>query len=114
MTGPRPADDRRNDPNRVMNQKAVQNPNRKAWLLASGLLAAICIVLFAFSIPIVAAWAWIGIAFQIAIFAALLVNGLTGRRSASQGYVFAVLLCVQAAVALLVIVIIAVAAWMPA
>ncbi|WP_150958501.1 hypothetical protein [Microbacterium testaceum] len=112
MTGPR--NDRKTDPNRVMNQRAVQNPNRKAWLLASGLLAVISIVLFAFSIPIVAAWAWIGIAFQVAIFAALLVNGLTGRRSAYQGYVFAVLLRVQAAVALLVIIVIAIAAWMPA
>lgn len=108
MTGPR-----HDDPTRVTNQTAVQSPNRKAWLLASGFLALIAIVLFAFSIPIVAAWAWIGIAFQVAIFAALLVNGLTGRRTSYQGYIFAVLMCVQAAVALLVIVIIAVAAWLP-
>ncbi|KTS13555.1 hypothetical protein NS206_16085 [Microbacterium testaceum] len=108
MTGPR------HDPNRVLNQKAVQNPNRRVWLVASGLLALIAIVLFAFSVPIVAAWAWIGIAFQVAIFAALLVNGFTGRKGSYQGYLFAVLLCVQAAVALLVIVVIAIAAWMPA
>ncbi|MDQ1084814.1 MULTISPECIES: hypothetical protein [Microbacterium] len=109
MTGPR-----RTDPTRVRNQNAVQSPDRRVWLLASGLLALIAIVLFAFSIPIVAAWAWIGIAFQVAIFAALLVNGLGGRRSAYQGYIFAVLFCVQAAVALLVIVVIAIAAWRPA
>lgn len=108
MTGPR-----NDDPTRVTSQSAVQNPNRKVWLLASGLLALVAIVLFAFSIPIVAAWAWIGIAFQVAIFAALLVNGLTGRKGSSQGYLFAVLFCVQAAVALLVIVVIAIAAWMP-
>lgn len=109
MTGPRHA-----DPTRVTNQKAVQNPNRKLWLVASGLLALISIVLFAFSIPIVAAWAWIGIAFQVAIFAALLVNAFTGRRGSYQGYIFAVLMCVQAAVAVLVMVIVAVAAWTPA
>ncbi|MDT0117438.1 hypothetical protein Q9R20_10590 [Microbacterium sp. PRF11] len=108
MTGPR-----HTDPTRVTEQKAIREPNAKAWLLASGLLAVIAIVLFAFSIPIVAAWAWIGIAFQVAMFAALLVNGLGGRRTSYQGYIFAVLLCVQAAVALLVIVIIAIAAWAP-
>jgi hypothetical protein len=107
MTGPR-----NDDPTRVTNQSAVQNPNRRVWLLTSGLLALIAIVLFGFSIPILAAWAWIGIAFQVAIFAALLVNGFTGRRGPYQGHLFAVLLCVQAAVALLVIVVIAIAAWM--
>lgn len=105
--------DSHTDPTRVTNQSAVQNPNRKVWLLASGFLTLISIVLFAFSIPIVAAWAWIGIAFQVAIFAALLANGFTGRRSSYQGYIFAVLMCVQAAVALLVIVVIAIAAWLP-
>ncbi|MFN3949429.1 hypothetical protein [Microbacterium sp.] len=108
MTGHRPL-----DPTRVTDQKAVREPNARVWILASGILAAIAIVLFAFSVPIVAAWAWIGIAFQVAIFAALLANGLTGRRSSYQGYLFAVLMCVQAAVALIVIVIIAIAAWMP-
>ncbi|MEV7757635.1 hypothetical protein AB0O16_08605 [Microbacterium sp. NPDC089180] len=108
MTGPRPL-----DPTRVTAQKAVREPNVRVWLVASGVLAVIAIVLFAFSIPIVAAWAWIGIAFQVAIFAALLANGLGGRRTAYQGYIFAVLMCVQAAVALLVIVIVAIAAWMP-
>ncbi len=49
MTGPR-----NDDPTRVTSQSAVQNPNRKVWLLASGLLALVAIVLFAFSIPIVA------------------------------------------------------------
>lgn len=107
MTGPR------HDPTRVRNQKAVQHPNRNVWMLASGLLALVAIVLFAFSIPIVAAWAWIGIAFQTAIFAAVVVNAFTGRRGSYQGYLFAVLLCVQAAVALLVIVVIAIAAWAP-
>jgi len=109
MTGPRNV-----DPTRVTNQHAVQNPNRKVWLLASGFLALVAVVLFAFSIPIVAAWAWIGIAVQVAIFAAVLVNAFTGRRGPSQGYLFAVLLCVQAVVALVVMVIIAIAAWMPA
>lgn len=108
MTGSEPS-----DPTRVTAQKAVREPNARAWLLASGLLALIAIVLFAFSVPIVAAWAWIGIAFQVAIFVALLANALGGRRTPSQGYIFAVLMCVQAAVALLVIIVIAIAAWMP-
>ncbi len=107
------ARDRDADPTRVTNQDAVRRPNNKVWILASGLLALVAIVLFAFSLTIVAAWAWIGIAFQAAIFVAILANGLTGRRGSYQGYIFAVLLCVQAAVALLVIVIIAIAAWAP-
>lgn len=105
--------DRSADPTRVRNQDAVQRPDRRVWIAVSGLLALIAIVLFAFSIPIVAAWAWIGIAVQAAIFLAVLVNGLTGRRTAAQGSLFAILVIVQAVVALLVTVIIAIAAWAP-
>ncbi|MCG7418012.1 hypothetical protein MHY30_10910 [Microbacterium sp. ACRRU] len=101
------------DPARVTHQDAVRRPTPRVWIVASGLLALVAVVLFAFSIPVVAAWAWIGIAFQVAIFAAIAVNGLTGRRGSYQGYIFAVLMCVQAAVALLVMVVIAVAAWAP-
>lgn len=101
------------DPTRVTNQDAVRRPKPRVWIVASGLLALIAVVLFAFSIPIVAAWAWIGIAFQVAVFAAIAVNGATGRRGAYQGYIFAVLLCVQAAVALAVTLVIALAAWAP-
>lgn len=101
------------DPTRVTNQDAVRRPKPRVWMVASGLLALVAIALFAFSIPIVAAWAWIGIAFQVAIFAAIAVNGLTGRRGSYQGYIFAVLMCVQAAVALLVTIVIAIAAWAP-
>ena len=99
------------EPTRVTNQDAVRRPKPRVWILASGLLALVAVVLFAFSIPIVAGWAWIGIAFQVAIFAAIAVNGFTGRRGAYQGYIFAVLLCVQAVVALAVTLVIAVAAW---
>lgn len=104
----------RTDPTRVTNQDAVQRPNPKVWMIASGLLAVVAIVVFSFSLTIVAAFAWIGIAVQVAIFVAVLANGLTGRRGSYQGYIFAVLLCVQAAVALIVIIIIAIAAWSPA
>lgn len=103
----------RNDPTRVTNQDAVQRPNPKVWMIASGLLALVAIVLFSFSLTIVAAVAWIGIAVQVAIFVAILANGLTGRRGSYQGYIFAVLFCVQAAVALLVVIVIAIAAWAP-
>ncbi|MFG6279278.1 hypothetical protein [Microbacterium sp. 5K110] len=105
--------DRHVDPTKVTNQDAVRRPKPLVWIAASGVLALIAVVLFALSVPIVAAWAWIGIAVQVGIFAAIAVNGLTGRRGPAQGYVFAVLMCVQAAVALLVIVVIAVAAWAP-
>lgn len=109
------APDRNTDPTRVTNQPAVQRPRSGVWLVASGALGLIAIVLFAFSLTIVAAWAWIGIAVQAAIFVAMLATALTGRRrAASKGYTFAVLLCVQAAVALLVMVIILIAAWVPA
>ena len=99
------------DPTRVTHQDAERRPTPRVWVVASGLLALVAVVLFAFSIPGVAAWAWIGIAFQVAIFAAIAVNGLTGRRGSYQGYIFAVLLCVQAAVALAVTLVIAAAAW---
>jgi hypothetical protein len=101
------------DPTRVTNQDAVRRPKPRVWIVASALLALVAVVVFAFSIPIVAAWAWIGIAFQVGIFAAIAVNGLASRRGSPQGYIFAVLMCVQAAVALLVIIVIAVAAWAP-
>lgn len=101
------------DPTRVTNQDAIRRPKPRVWMLASGLLALVAVVLFAFSIPIVAAWAWIGIAVQVAVFAAIAVNGFTGRRGSYQGYIFAVMFCVQAAVALIVMIVIAVAAWAP-
>lgn len=107
------SNDRAADPTRVRNQDAVQRPDRRVWIAVSGFLALIAIVLFAFSIPIVAAWAWIGIAVQAAIFLAVLVSGFTGRRTAAQGSLFAMLVIVQAVVALLVTVIIAIAAWAP-
>ena len=84
------------DPTRVTNQDAVRRPKPRVWIVASGLLALVAVVLFAF---------------PVAIFAAIAVNGCTGRRGAYQGYIFAVLLCVQAAVALAVTLVIAAAAW---
>lgn len=102
-------DDR--DPTLVRNQAALGASGATRWLVPAGILGAIAIVLFAFSIPIVPALAWIGIALQIALFASMCAAAALAAAGRYRSFLFAWLMLGMAVSALVLLLTILGIAW---
>lgn len=74
------------------------------WLVPAGALGAVCVVLFAVSVPEAGLVAWLGIALEVVLFAAIVAVALTqplgGRRSALFASLLGAMAVVGVAIAL--------------
>ncbi|GAB2515793.1 hypothetical protein GCM10027064_11950 [Microbacterium petrolearium] len=74
------------------------------WLIPAGLLGAVCVVLFAVSVPEAGLVAWLGIVLEVVLFAAIVAVSLTqplgGRRSALFASLLGAMAVVGVAIAL--------------
>lgn len=84
------------DPTYVRNQPVMRGGSVAWWLVPAGILGAVSIGLFAFSIPIAATAAWAGIVIEAALFLAMCVVAARVRSGRARGIWFAVLMCSMA------------------
>ncbi len=105
-------DEKKQDPTRVRNQPAL-GPNAGAarWLIPSGIMGVVAVVLFALAIPIAPAVAWIGIALQVGLFVAMCVTAGVVGPGRYRSFTFAWLTIAMAASALVLLIVILVIAW---
>lgn len=107
-----PDDAKREDPTRVRNQPALgENAGAARWLIPSGILGVVAVVLFALAIPIAPAVAWIGIALQVGLYVAMCVTAGVVGPGRYRSFTFAWLTIAMAASALVLLIVILVIAW---
>lgn len=94
---------RSDDPTFMRNQPVMRGGSVVWWLIPAGLLGAVSVTLFAFSIPIASAVAWAGILIEVALFAAMCFVAVAVRAGRTRGIWLAALMCAMALVAVVLL-----------
>ncbi len=94
------------DPTFMRNQPVMRGGSVAWWLIPAGLLGAISVTLFAFSIPIASAVAWTGILVEVALFIAMCLVAAAVRSGRTRGMALAALMCAMALAAVVLLLVV--------